>query len=104
VTLSGGSSKSIYGLTVNNGAVWTWIGSNILGGGSAVFNNQVGATFDARTSGGDIFYYGNYYGGGDTTFNNSGSVIKSGDSETATLDLCYNGTAPVGVIVDDSCP
>jgi hypothetical protein len=104
VTLSGSGSKTITGVTVNNTGNWLWIGpGSILGGSAAVFNNS--GTFDARTSGGNMSYSGSFFGGGDTTFNNTGSVIKSGDPAlTATLALCYNGTAPVGVAVVDSCP
>lgn len=105
VTLSGSAAKTISGITVNNEALWTWIGpGSILGGAAAIFNNQVGATFDARTNGANITYIGNQVGGGDTTFTNNGAVIKSGDTFSATLDLCYNGISPVGVNVIDSCP
>jgi hypothetical protein len=105
VTLSGSALKTISGITINNEGIWTWIGpGNILGGDAAIFNNQVGATFDARTNGANMTYIGNHFGGGDTTFNNNGAVIKSGDGSTATIDLCYNGTPPVGVNVVDSCP
>lgn len=104
VTLSGSAAKTISKITVNNEAVWTWIGpGSILGGAAANFNNQVGATFDARTNGANIIYIGNQVGGGDTTFTNNGAVIKSGDAFSATLDLCYEGIPAVGVNVIDSC-
>lgn len=105
VTLSGNAAKNITGITINNEALWTWIGpGNILGGGAAIFNNHPGATFDARTNGANITYIGNQSGGGDTTFTNNGAVIKSGDGFMATLDLCYEGDPPVGVNVVDTCP
>lgn len=91
---------------MENGGTFALGGTgDILAGGGAVFNNQVGATFDARTNDGeDIEYRGAYVSGGVTTFNNNGAVIKTGDGSTATLFVCYNGTPPVGVVVNGSCP
>jgi hypothetical protein len=105
VTFSESGSKSIVNITINNEGRWLWIGpGSILGGQGAIFNNLLGATFEARTvDETGINYYGHHVGG-DTTFNNNGAVIKSGDGASATLDLCYTGIPPVGVTVEDSCP
>jgi len=93
-SISGSSLKDFFGgATINNASTITWTGrGQIRGGGSglgSVFNNLAGATFNIRDN---TFWNGNAFGGTSTIFNNSGTVVKSDSSGTATLQLSFNNT------------
>jgi hypothetical protein len=92
--ISGSSVKDfIGGATINNASTVTWAGTGqIRGGGSApgsVFNNLAGATFNIRDN---SSWAGVAFGGTPTTFNNSGTIIKSDSSGAATLSVHFNNT------------
>ena len=76
----------------NNGA------ANVTGAGKiyfqngAIFDNQAGATFDIQT---DVTL--EHYSGAATTFNNAGTLTKSGGSGTATIEPAFNNTGTVEV-------
>ncbi len=77
--------------TINNEGTTIWSGGTIQGGGGTVFNNLVGATFEVQSD--------NLFGGccRADTFNNAGTIIKSGGLGTTDMVAVLNNTGAVEV-------
>jgi hypothetical protein len=106
VTVTGLTSKTFRAVTLTNTGSWLWQSpAPIFSGSGLVFNNQAGAIFTANTSNNvALTWTGNYYGGG-TTFNNNGTMVKTGDAAAASIQsVCFNGTVPSGFTIGDTCP
>ncbi len=89
LTLTGPGTSSLSGATINNaGRVnYNTPGDDLLINTGAVFNNQLGGTFDIQ---GDIFARSTV---GPGAFNNAGTVLKSGG--TAAGSGGFSGTLPL---------
>ena len=90
----GASSKTLQRV-LNNAATATWTAGNIFistgASGDGVFNNLMGATFDAQ--GDDNIQWI----GGSPVFNNIGTFLKSaGTMTTAVLSMPFNNNGTVG--------
>jgi hypothetical protein len=97
--LSGGSSKSLIGRTLNNAVLATWTGGTVFMDDGAVFNNLATATFDAQN---DQVFARNSGGGATPAFNNVGTFRKSASTGTTTISgsaspLAFNNTGTVDV-------
>ncbi len=102
--LSIGGSVGIQNGVLANSGIVTWSAGSISMQNTATINNQAGATFNA-TGGGQLYSTGSYYvGEGDGTngsdwvydlsslsFNNAGTLVKSGSATTTTFGLGQDG-------------
>jgi hypothetical protein len=90
---SGTSGKFMDGCTITNKGTANVTGTGIVYfQNGASFDNQAGATFDFQTDA-DL----DYSGGAATTFNNAGTLTKSGSAGTSTIGLVFNNTGQVNV-------
>ncbi len=78
--------------TTNNAGTATVSGQGLNLGFGAIFNNQLGATFDIQNDSGI-----GYAGGATPTFNNAGTFQKSGGSATSSIGITFNNTGSVAV-------
>ncbi|WP_148071883.1 beta strand repeat-containing protein [Bythopirellula goksoeyrii] len=91
--LSGSNSKTLNGRVLNNAGAATWTAGQVLTGNGAVFNNQLGATFDTNFDG-EIL---NGFGGAPSQINNAGTFTKSGGAGTTYFGLAFSNTGNVNV-------
>ena len=98
-TASGGLSITGTGIksltrTLNNAGAATWTGtSNISSGNGAVFNNQLGATFDIQNN----QNFNHDLGGALPQFNNAGSLTKTIATLRTNFGVAFNNTGSVVV-------
>ena len=93
MTLSGGNTKSLSGRTIDNAGTVNLTGTgqfDLRNGG--VFNNLSGGVFDAQS---DAFIDQDL--GAAATFNNAGTLKKSGGTGTTTFEPVFNNTGSVQV-------
>lgn len=85
-----GATKFLSGRTLNNAGTATWTAGPFTTSSGAVFNNQLGATFDTNFDG--SFSNG---AGAQSQFNNTGIFTKSGGTGTTTVSVIFNNTGTV---------
>ena len=84
--ISGNGNKTLDGRTITNQGTASVTGTGtVYFRNGAVFDNQAGATFDVQT---DLSL--SHFLGATTSFNNAGTVRKSGGTGTATFALVFN--------------
>jgi hypothetical protein len=90
--LSGSTKFLTNGRTINNAGTATWTAGPFTTSSGAVFNNQLGATFETDFDG--SFTNG---AGAQSQFNNTGTFTKSGGTGTTTVGVEFNNTGSVNV-------
>jgi YD repeat-containing protein len=104
---NGGSDLQLDGRTLVNTATATWVSGFMEVADGAVIDNQAGATFDIQSDSGFSL---STIGGADATFNNAGTVTKSGGSSTSSFaNVIFNNTGTLDVesatvSLDDGTP
>ncbi|QEG35935.1 beta strand repeat-containing protein [Bythopirellula goksoeyrii] len=92
LNLSGSTKFLTYGRTINNAGAAAWTAGPITTSHGAVFNNQLGATFDTDFDG--SFSNG---AGGQSHFHNAGTFTKSGGTGVTNFSVTFNNTGTVNV-------
>lgn len=90
LSLAGGT-KTLNGRTINNTGAATWTAGQLSTGNGAIFNNQLGATFDTNFDG----TLANNQGGAALIFNNAGTFTKSAGALTTTFGAIFANTGTV---------
>jgi hypothetical protein len=93
MVLSGGTKTLTVGRTLNNAGAATWTAGQFSTGSGAIFNNQLGASFDTNFDGTLL----DNLGGAAPQFNNAGTFTKSGGTGTTTISAAFNNTNTVNV-------
>ena len=94
-TMTLGGSVNLYERVINNSGTINWSASSELAAGAgAVINNLSGATFDLQNSGEVLNGGGLPY----ATFNNFGTVAKTGGENDMPLNLNFNNAGSLQVL------
>lgn len=95
LTLSGGSSRTLNGATLDNAGTATWTGAGGLSTiNGAVLNNLAGATFDVQT---DAMISPGFSGEFPARFSNTGTFRTSAGSSATTVGVRFDNSGTVEV-------
>jgi hypothetical protein len=92
LAISGGSVRSLIGVTLVNEGTATWSGGTVSSMSDAVLQNSVGATFNVT---GDVNLQAG--GGSNNLFNNEGSFVRSAGDGTMPIAVGFNNSGSVHV-------
>ncbi len=92
LTLTGAHDKYIDGTTLTNTGTIEWTGTGFWRAYNAATINNAG-TFTAQTAQAGLSLFNQ--SGLPSTFNNTGTLVKAGDNNTANISIAFNNSAAV---------